>query len=85
MKEFMAIDAAELSMRMTEVLSLIRNGQQIVLTEKNLPIAIMTPCNTPPRIPGLQQGQIWMADDFNAPLPDDFWNGTQEKPQRGAL
>lgn len=22
---------------------------------------------------GLHQGQIWMSDDFDAPLPDSFW------------
>lgn len=28
-----------------------------------------------PRIPGLHQGEIWMSDDFNDPLPDEFWLG----------
>lgn len=28
-----------------------------------------------PRIPGLHQGQVWMSEDFNEPLPDDFWLG----------
>jgi hypothetical protein len=27
------------------------------------------------RIPGLHQGQIWMSEDFNQPLPDEFWLG----------
>lgn len=26
------------------------------------------------RVFGLHQGKIWMSDDFNEPLPDDFWN-----------
>ncbi|MFM6456673.1 MAG: hypothetical protein ACKPH7_33215 [Planktothrix sp.] len=28
-----------------------------------------------PRIPGLHQGEIWISDDFNDPLPDTFWLG----------
>jgi len=28
-----------------------------------------------PRIPGLHQGEIWISDDFNDPLPDAFWLG----------
>ncbi len=28
-----------------------------------------------PRVAGLHQGQIWMSDDFNEPLPDEFWLG----------
>ena len=28
------------------------------------------------RTPGLHQGDgYWMADDFDAPLPDEFWLG----------
>jgi hypothetical protein len=25
------------------------------------------------RILGLHEGKGWMSDDFNEPLPDDFW------------
>lgn len=25
------------------------------------------------RVAGLHEGQIWMSDDFNDPLPDEFW------------
>jgi hypothetical protein len=25
------------------------------------------------RILGLHQGKIWMSDDFNDPLPNEFW------------
>ena len=28
-----------------------------------------------PRTPGLHAGRYWIADDFDAPLPDDFWLG----------
>ena len=28
-----------------------------------------------PRTPGLHRGEIWMSDDFNDPLPDEFWLG----------
>ncbi|WGV27877.1 DUF2281 domain-containing protein [Halotia branconii] len=27
------------------------------------------------RIPDLNKGEIWMSDDFNDPLPDEFWLG----------
>ncbi len=29
-----------------------------------------------PRIAGLHAGQYWIAEDFDAPLPDSFWLGT---------
>jgi hypothetical protein len=27
------------------------------------------------RIMGLHRGMIWMSDDFDDPLPDEFWFG----------
>lgn len=30
------------------------------------------------RQPGLHAGRYWIADDFDAPLPDSFWLGGEE-------
>ncbi|MEO1375823.1 MAG: DUF2281 domain-containing protein [Cyanobacteria bacterium J06635_10] len=29
------------------------------------------------RILGLNKGEIWMSEDFNEPLPDEFWMGEE--------
>ena len=29
------------------------------------------------RVPDLNRGEIWMSDDFNDPLPDEFWMGEE--------
>ncbi|MEO1433082.1 MAG: DUF2281 domain-containing protein [Cyanobacteria bacterium J06633_8] len=29
------------------------------------------------RVLGLNQGEIWMSEDFNEPLPDEFWMGEE--------
>ena len=34
--------------------------------------------SSPPRIPGLHKGEIWMSEDFNDSLPDEFWLGENE-------
>jgi Protein of unknown function (DUF2281) len=31
-----------------------------------------------PRIFGLHAGQVWMSDDFDDPLPDEFWFGEND-------
>ena len=31
-----------------------------------------------PRVAGLNRGQIWVREDFDAPLPDEFWLGDQQ-------
>ena len=35
------------------------------------------PAPRAPRVPGLHAGLGWMSDDFNAPLPDEFWLGEE--------
>ncbi|MBW4667114.1 MAG: DUF2281 domain-containing protein [Cyanomargarita calcarea GSE-NOS-MK-12-04C] len=29
------------------------------------------------RVPDLNRGEIWMSEDFNDPLPDEFWTGEE--------
>jgi len=31
-----------------------------------------------PRTPGLHAGRYWIAEDFDAPLPESFWLGTED-------
>ena len=40
------------------------------LLEKNDKMTVL-----PERILGLNCGEIWTSDDFDAPLPDQFWLG----------
>lgn len=30
-----------------------------------------------PRMAGLHAGAIWTSDDFDEPLPDEFWTGNK--------
>ena len=62
-----------------ELLSLLGDDTEIILTEDNQPVARIVSVEQPeittgPRVPGLFPG-IWMSDDFDEPLPDEFWLG----------
>jgi len=35
------------------------------------------PVSTKPRVPGLHPGAIWTSEDFDEPLPDEFWAGSE--------
>jgi len=35
------------------------------------------PVLTKPRVPGLHPGAIWTSEDFDEPLPDEFWTGSE--------
>jgi prevent-host-death family protein len=47
------------------------SGIHVVLSENHKPIAHLLPAGG--RVPGLHAGTIWTGDDFDAPLPDEFW------------
>lgn len=34
----------------------------------------------PPRVPGLNRGHFWISEDFDAPLPEEFWLGQDSDP-----
>ncbi|MCT7968557.1 DUF2281 domain-containing protein [Laspinema sp. D1] len=27
-----------------------------------------------PRVPGLHRGKVWMSEDFNDPIPAEYWS-----------
>lgn len=47
-------------------------GEEIVIAKAGKPIARLCPYEGPaePRKAGMDRGNIWIAEDFDAPLPD---------------
>ncbi|MCB0195901.1 MAG: toxin-antitoxin (TA) system antitoxin [Anaerolineae bacterium] len=63
-----------------ELLSLVGNGSEIILTQDNTPVARLVPITTSPtapRIAGLHPDAIWTSDDFDEPLSEEFWLGDE--------
>ena len=56
-----------------DLVCLAETGTEVVLVEDGKAVARIVPVGK--RIPGLHMGEVWMSEDFNAPLPDDFWTG----------
>jgi antitoxin (DNA-binding transcriptional repressor) of toxin-antitoxin stability system len=68
------IDIQDLPHRFKELVSLAAAGAEVIVTEGDVPRARLVPLATgQPRVAGLHPGAFVMADDFDAPLPDDFW------------
>jgi antitoxin (DNA-binding transcriptional repressor) of toxin-antitoxin stability system len=55
------------------LLSLVADGTEVVLAEGNTPIARLVPIAK--RVAGLHAGAIWTSEDFDEPLPDEYWAG----------
>ena len=70
------IDFRELTARFEDLLAHAAAGDEVVVTDRGRPLAILKPLPRPkPRMPGLHPGSMQPAPDFDAPLLDDFWTG----------
>ncbi len=69
----------KLSQLLSQLLELAQAGHEVIIQDEQNGKARLVPVATPamsgPRCFGLHQGEVWMSDDFNAPLPDTFWLG----------
>jgi prevent-host-death family protein len=72
------VDVHEAKTHLAELLSLVTSGTEIILTEGSTPLARIVPIRgtTTPRVAGLHPGAIWSSDDFDEPLPGEFWADT---------
>jgi antitoxin (DNA-binding transcriptional repressor) of toxin-antitoxin stability system len=70
------VEVRDLPDRFGELLALAAAGTEVIVTDGRIPRARLLPLPTRAgRIPGLHQGAIQTADDFDAPLREDFWTG----------
>ena len=70
---------------LTDLLALTAQGEEVLIADHGKPLARLAPVATsetpateaslPKRILGLHEGQGWVSDDFDDPLPDEFWGG----------
>lgn len=71
------MEVGEAQKRFPELLSWVSEGTVVVLKQEDTPFARLVPFVSPPksRVAGLHQGAIWTSDDFDEPLPEEFWMG----------
>jgi len=55
-------------------------GEEVIIARAGTPVIKLVPVEKKSKpIPGLLKGEIWIADDFDAPLPDDILNAFEGK------
>jgi len=70
------IDIRDLPDRWAEAWTLVLKGAEVIVMDGLIPRARLLPWGAAPsRVEGLHAGAIEAAEDFDAPLPDDFWTG----------
>ena len=68
------IEVHDLPERIQEMLEEARIGHEVIVTVDSLPRARLIPLpENKRRVLGLNVGTVQMADDFDAPLPEEFW------------
>ena len=71
------VDVSEAQAQLPELLTLALEGNEVIIAEGDKPLARLVPVATSARkrVAGLHRGTAWTSDDFNEPLPDEFWIG----------
>jgi prevent-host-death family protein len=58
-------------------------GREVIIAKAGRPMAKLVPLRQPAgRIPGRAKGKIWMAADFDAPLPQALLDAFEGKATR---
>lgn len=65
--------------QLADLLAIVEHGGEIVVAQNGKPIARLASiaATKKKRIAGLNRGSIWTSEDFDAPLPDEFWLGKE--------
>lgn len=71
------LDIQKNSITIIDLLTLMQDNTEIVLTDGDIPLAKVIPIEhidekVVPKA-GLNLGAMVMGDDFDEPLPDEFW------------
>lgn len=78
MTQTVTVDEAKKELQ--DLLAQALAGNEVIITERGKPVARLVPVkthSTKKRIAGLNRGTISTSDDFDEPLPDEFWLGQE--------
>ena len=74
------MDINEAKQHLAQLLDLAKEGNEVFISEGSTPVArLMAVASTQiarkPRVAGLHAGSIWVSEDFDQELPEEFWLG----------
>lgn len=74
---FMEVNVHEAKTNFSKLLQRVALGEEVIIAKAGVPVAKLVPASTAQgkRPLGFLKGEIWMADDFDAPLPPDILAG----------
>jgi prevent-host-death family protein len=69
------VGAYEAKTHLSKLLDKVAAGEEITIARAGVPVARLIAVKQKPtkhRPLGMDRGKVWIADDFDAPLPDDL-------------
>ncbi|MBI3783152.1 MAG: type II toxin-antitoxin system Phd/YefM family antitoxin [Deltaproteobacteria bacterium] len=68
------VNIHEAKTHLSKLLARVARGEEVIIARAGRPVARLVPVNRPRRrrILGADKGKVFIADDFDAPLPDDI-------------
>lgn len=68
------VNIHEAKTHLSRLLERVRLGEEVIIAKAGKPVARLVAVSEKPkrRVPGSAKGQIWIADDFDAPLPPEL-------------
>jgi prevent-host-death family protein len=86
--EVMEVNIHEAKTHLSRLLQRVAAGEEVTIARAGTPVARLVAVETreSQRPMGFARDQVWVADDFDAPLPDDllaaFYGGDPPKPEK---
>jgi prevent-host-death family protein len=82
----MEVNIHDAKTNFSKLLQRVAAGEEITIAKAGVPVARLVPIgpSKTKRKLGIDRGRIWMADDFDGPLPDDIlagFHGEETKPK----
>lgn len=75
------VSVDEAQKQLHDLLAQALAGNEVIITEHGKPVARLVPipvaAANKKRVAGLNRGAIWTSEDFDQPLPDEFWLGQE--------
>jgi prevent-host-death family protein len=84
----MEVNIHEAKTHLSRLLQRVAQGEEVTIARAGVPVARLVAVKSQKHVRplGMDRGRIWIADDFDAPLPDDllalFHGEEVPKPKR---
>ena len=64
------VNVYEAKTSFSKLLEDVAKGEEVVIARRGEPVAKLVPIDRARREIGFERGMIWIADDFDAPIPE---------------